>query len=173
MFNVINMWSSTTQPELWFPSLAVCPCGTQITVSQLQILQISTQCVYEAHVFTESKTKELLKDVRDEVVDLQEAGIGHQLEAWRDGDSCWWVRWGDCGRWSTHWKVGCSIPDLHAKYPWEYANLNLLSDAAIGVWILHRKHLSMETCSCEWGCMYKVLRQTRKALYKHRSIRCV
>lgn len=37
------------------------------------------------------------------------------------------------------------FPDLHAKYPWEYAYLKLLSDADIGVWILHRKHLSMET----------------------------
>ncbi len=36
-----------------------------------------------------AKTKELSKDVRDKIVDLHKAGMGHRQAAWWEGDNSW------------------------------------------------------------------------------------
>lgn len=74
----------------------------------------------------------------------------------------------------THWNQSdpCLLQSTCQVSLGEILTLTLLSDASIGVWMLHRKHLSMEKHSCmsNASCIEHSDCSGREVLYKNQFI---
>ncbi len=72
----ISLWSPINQQDFWLP-------GVVLLISVCYLYKMSTEAINQSYykLSTMTKTEELSKDLRDEIVDLHKAGTGYKTIA--------------------------------------------------------------------------------------------
>ncbi len=76
LMSEISIWSPINQQDFWLP-------GVVLLISVCYLYKMSTEAINQSYykLSTMTKTTELSKDVRDEIVDLHKAGTGYKTIA--------------------------------------------------------------------------------------------